>query len=139
MQTDNAYQDIQILKNASFENIITFDSTYTMTENKDYAAIIAKDNARTEFTGPKTTNSGATWSRDTVTEVEFTVDADIASNTIQLTLSGACNRRWSDDFEGVWDLLEYDSSTDKYTRHMQGDVVVSPSVVTIFDDRTAAS
>ena len=80
MITNETYQDIQILQNHNFQNVITFDATHTMTNTMSYAAVISKDKSHTAFTGPsKTTGTNGTrgnsdaWQSASVTKIYFDV------------------------------------------------------------------
>lgn len=147
MITNETYQDIQILQNHNFQNVITFDATHTMTNTMSYAAVISKDKSHTAFTGPsKTTGTNGTrgnsdaWQSASVTKIYFDVIADRSAKTVTLSLPAEATKLFTDDFEGVWDLVEKETSTnpDEYVRQIQGDVVVSASVTETTDTFTAS-
>ena len=126
MLTENNYQDIQIMQDADFENIISFDATVYNTDDYNYKAIIAKDRKGTSFTynGSPTTYVGFT-----ITKVS---QADPPVQTVTLKLTAAETSKFEDDFEGVWDLIVQDDGTpSSFVREFEGDVVVSPSVSSI--------
>ena len=118
----NSYQDIQIIQDAEFSNSITFDSEYD-TGDYSYQAKIAADSKNTPFT-----YDGV---EDAVNDISFTIT--ITSPTV-LTLSLNANQtsKFEDDFEGVWDLLSKKTNGSTFTREIEGDVVVSPSVTPKF-------
>lgn len=138
MITNETYQDIQILQNHDFQNVITFDSTHGMDSNYSYAAVIAIDKEHTSFQGPKA--NGGTWSQDAVSVVPFTIEADVTAKTVTMTLPAQATRFFTDTFEGVWDLVEYKTdSPAHYVRQIQGDVVVSAGATRLTDTFTSAS
>jgi len=125
------------MQGGGFKMLVTMEDDHTMSNSMTYSAVIVKDKARVSFTGPSKTNNtqgtyGGTddWVSASVSSVHFNLIADISAGTVTLTLPEAATRHFTDDFEGLWDLIEYDPSSgsgDQYTRQMQGDVVVSPS------------
>jgi hypothetical protein len=125
MITSNSYQDIQILQDADFENVITFDAATYDVDDYNYKAIIAKDRKATTFTyngNPNTTYVGFTITKNS---------NGTTSQSITLKLTAAQTSKFEDDFEGVWDLIVQDDSTpSSFVREFEGDVVVSPSVST---------
>ena len=142
MISSNQYQDIEILQSSDFTNVITFDSTHTMNTNKQFVGKIQKDFANSTFTGPQKTgaNGGVVgtqannnvWESATVTQTYFDVVASVSGNTVTLTLPAEATQYFTDDFEGVWELLEKDVTTAAnpiYTRQIQGDVVISKSAI----------
>ena len=116
----NSYQDIQIIQDADFENIITFDAEYDTSEYT-YQAKIAKDRIGTVFG----------WDGGTTSSVAFTITKTSAT-VLTLSLTADNTKNFDDDFEGVWDLLAKKTSNVTYTREIEGDVVVSPSVTPKF-------
>ena len=148
MITNETYQDIQILQNHNFQNVITFDDTHTMTATMSYSAVISLDKKHTQFTGPAkgtgtkgTRSSNDEWISDTdATRILFDLVADRSAKTVTLTLPAEATKLFTDDFEGVWDLVQKDTSTDpdEYVRQIQGDVVVSASVTGTTDTFTAS-
>ena len=138
MITNETYQDIQILQNHDFQNVITFDTSHGMDALYKYAAVIAIDKEHTEFQGPKA--NGATWSQAAVNVVPFTIEADITAKTVTMTLPAQATRFFTDNFEGVWELVEYKpDSPSHYIRQIQGDVVVSAGATRLTDTFTSAS
>ena len=119
----NSYQDIQIIQDADFENIITFDAEYDTSEYT-YQAKIAKDRIGTVFG----------WDGGTTPSVAFTIVKTDAT-TLTLSLTADNTKNFDDDFEGVWDLVEMDDITnDVYIRQIQGDVVISKGATRIITD-----
>ena len=121
MITANTYQDIQIMQDADFINIISFDTDTYNTDDYNYKAIIAKDREGTSFTynGIPTTYVGFTITK--VSEEE--------AQTIFLKLTAAETSKFEDGFEGVWDLIvQEDGVPSSFVREFEGDVIVSPSV-----------
>jgi|TARA_R110000824_G_scaffold16294_3_gene67741 Ca2+-binding RTX toxin-like protein len=116
----NNYQDIQIMQDATFSNIITFDSEYD-TALYSYEAKIAKDRKGTSFA----------WGAGTTTSVAFTI-SKTDETTLTLTLTADNTKNFGDDFEGVWDLLSKKTVGGEMVRESEGDVVVSPSVTASF-------
>ena len=148
MLTNEQYKDVQIMQGAGFKMVVTMDSTHTMSDTMKYSAVIVKDKSRSQFTGPSksqgthgTYASNDDWVSSGVTSIHFNLVADRSAGTVTLTLPEAATRHFTDDFEGLWDLIEYDPSAgsgDQYTRHMQGDIVVSSSATSKeFDTFTA--
>ena len=139
MISSNQYQDIEILQSSDFTNVITFDSTHTMNTNKQFVGKIQKDFANSTFTGPQKSNNTVgtqanndNWETATVTQTYFDVVASVSGNTVTLTLPAEATQYFTDDFEGVWELLEKDVTTAAnpiYTRQIQGDVVISKSAI----------
>lgn len=142
MISSNQYQDIEIQQHSDFTNTITFDVAHTMLTTFKYAAVIAKDYDHTAFSGPnKATGTDGTyanddvWNQASVNVVQFDLIADISAKTVTLTLPAEATRFFTDDFEGVWDLVEMDDITnDVYIRQIQGDVVISKGVTRIITD-----
>ena len=125
MITANTYQDIQIMQDADFINIISFDTDTYNTDDYNYKAIIAKDREGTSFTynGIPTTYVGFT-----ITKAS---EEDPPVQTVTLKLTAAETAKFEDDFEGVWDLIVQDDDVQSsFVREFEGDVVVSPSVST---------
>jgi hypothetical protein len=120
MITANNYQDVQIIQDADFENIITFDAEYD-TSLYSYQAKIAKDRVGTVFG----------WDGGTTPSVGFTI-VKTSATVLTLSLTADNTKNFDDDFEGVWDLLSKKTSDSTYTRELEGDVVVSPSVTAKF-------
>ena len=126
MITANTYQDIQIMQDADFINIISFDTDTYNTDDYNYKAIIAKDRKGTSFTynGSPTTYVGFA-----ITKVS---QEDPPVQTVTLKLTAAQTSKFEDDFEGVWDLIvQEDGVASSFVREFEGDVVVSPSVSNI--------
>ena len=147
MIRNETYQDIQILQGHNFENIVTFDSTHVMSSTMSYVAIIVKDKTRSAFTGPDKTNntdgiraSDDAWASASVTAIHCDIVADRSENTVNVKLPAEATQHFTDSFEGYWELLEKDTSTDPdtYVRQLQGDVVVSNSASLISDTFTAS-
>jgi len=149
MITNEQYKDIQVMQGSGFKMVVTMDSTHTMDNTMKYSAVIVKDKARSSFTGPKKNNgtqgtyhSNDDWISGSVTSIHFNLIPDISAGTVTLTLPEAATRHFTDAFEGFWDLIEYNPSAgsgDQYTRHMQGDVLVSSSATSKeFDTFTTA-
>ena len=125
MISANTYQDIQIMQDADFINIISFDTDTYNTDDYNYKAIIAKDREGTSFTynGIPTTYVGFT-----ITKAS---EEDPPVQTVTLKLTAAETAKFEDDFEGVWDLIVQDDDVQSsFVREFEGDVVVSPSVST---------
>ena len=122
MITSNSYQDIQIMQDADFENIISFDASAYDVDDYNYKAVIAKDRKGTSFT----------YDGSPATFVGFTIikNSDgTTAQTITLKLTAAQTSKFEDDFEGVWDLIvQEDAVPSSFVREFEGDVVVSPSV-----------
>ena len=137
MITNETYTDIQILQNHDFEVEITFDAL-DIKATDSFAAVIALDKEHTEFQGPKW--GGSAWSQDAVNVVPLTIIAAQSADTVTISLPAIATRFFTDTFEGVWDLVQKDTSTDpdEYVRKIQGDVVVSASVTGTTDTFTAS-
>lgn len=127
MITAEAYQDIQILQDSDFVNIISFDDTHDMV-GKSYKAYIAKDYNSTSFTGP-VYDSG--WGSGSLNRFPFTIAT--GTNSVTLTIPAEITSFFEDGWEGVWDLLEKDTDDTSYNRQMQGEVVVSNSISKVGD------
>ena len=125
MITANSYQDIQIMQDADFENIISFDASAYDVNDYNYKAIIAKDRQGTAFT--YNGNSSTTYVGFTITKSSD----GTTSQSITLKLTASQTSKFEDDFEGVWDLIVQDDDVQSsFVREFEGDVVVSPSVST---------
>jgi hypothetical protein len=137
MITNETYTDIQILQNHDFEMVMTFDDLDILSTH-EYAAVIALDKEHTEFQGPSW--SGSAWSQGAVNVVPLTIVADQSADTVTISLPGIATRFFTDTFEGVWDLVQKDTSgaADVYTRQVQGDVVVSAGATRLSDTFTAS-
>jgi len=118
--TTNNYKDIQIIQDANFVNIVTFNDEYD-TDLYTYESNIAKDREGTSFA----------WGGSTATSVSFVIETT-DETTLTLTLTAANTAKFADDFEGVWDLLSKKNTGGEMTRELEGDVVVSPSVTATF-------
>tara|TARA_R100000152_G_C6652083_1_gene93407 strand:+ start:75 stop:542 length:468 start_codon:yes stop_codon:yes gene_type:complete len=147
MISSNQYQDIELQQNADFTNVITLDSSYTMTSDMKYAAVIVKDYKHSAFTGPGKTGNGVNgtpadndqWASGNQNEVHFDVVANRAAKTITLTLPAEAIQHFNDDFEGHWDLVEKnDLTNDKWVRHIQGDVIISKGATKLTHTFTAS-
>jgi len=138
MITSENYTDIQILQNHDFEMVITFDDL-DIKEGHYFAAVIAKDKEHSTFTGPNLSN-GSYSSSNAMNVVELEIEADRTADTVTISLPGVATQYFTDDFEGVWDLVLKDTSgeDDVYTRQVQGDVVVSAGATRISDTFTAS-
>lgn len=83
-----------------------------------------------------------TWASDSnITEIQFDLVASVDGKSVTLTLPAEATQYFTDDFEGVWELVEKDttSSTNPiYTRHIQGDVVISKGMIQLDDTWKAA-
>ena len=113
MITAEQYQDIQIMQNTDFENTITFADTHD-TGDYDYRVIIAKD-----------FSSSA--------DITLTVGAGLtktSATVLTMTIADTVTDDLADNYEGVWELVSKKTSGGKLTREIQGDVVVSPGLVT---------
>ena len=145
---NETYQDIQILQGHNFENIVTFDSTHVMSATMSYVAIIVKDKSRSTFTGPKKTTgtlgtrggSDAWQSNNSITAIHCDIVADRSENTVNIKLPAEATQHFTDSFEGYWELLEKDTSTDPdtYVRQIQGDVVISNAAASLTDTFTTS-
>tara|TARA_R100000742_G_scaffold4279_1_gene1677 strand:- start:24985 stop:25377 length:393 start_codon:yes stop_codon:yes gene_type:complete len=129
MITNEAYQDIQILQDSDFENVVTFDSSHDMT-GKSYKAYISKDYVPTAFTGPKYESNSWSSAND-VTRIPLTTV--VSGQSVTISLPAEATTFFTDGWEGVWDLLEKDSDNTSYARQLQGDVVVSNSIAKVSD------
>ena len=128
MLTANNHSDIQILQGSDFVYELEFAATHNDvnfddddTSPYEYKAYVASD-----FTGTTTFTYGGS----PETEVEFTVTKIDAYN-ITCTLPATETKKFPDDFEGVWDILEKKDLGEgqfEYVRQAQGDVVISPQV-----------
>lgn len=107
------------MQNTDFENTITFEAPHN-TGDYDYRVIIAKDfSSSADIT--LTVGAGLTKTSSTVLTM-----------TIPGYSSGDNNSTddLADNYEGVWELVSKKTSNGKLTREIQGDVVVSPGLVT---------
>ena len=150
MISANQYQDIEIQQGADFENVITFEVSHGMDAQKEFVGKIQKDFANSTFTGPKKVNNAYgtqanddNWqSNSSITEIQFDLVASISGRTVTLTLPAEATQHFTDDFEGVWELVEKDVTVNAnpvYTRHIQGDVVISKGMIQLDDTCKAAS
>ena len=113
MITAEQYQDIQIMQNTDFENTITFEAPHD-TADYDYRVIIAKDfSSAADIT--LTVGSGLT---------------KTSQRVLTMTIADTVTDDLADNYEGVWELVSKKTSNGKITREIQGDVVVSPGLVT---------
>ena len=137
MITNETYTDIQILQNHDFEMVITFDEL-DIKDGHSFAAVIAKDKEHTAYEGPKLT--GGTWSQNTINVVPLEIEADRTADTVTISLPALATRFFTDTFEGVWDLVQQDTTGEAtvYTRQVQGDVVVSAGATRLTDTFTAS-
>jgi hypothetical protein len=113
--TAEQYQDIQIMQNTDFENTITFTSPHD-TGDYDYRVIIAQD-----------FSSSA--------DITLTVGAGLtktSATVLTMTIADTVTDDLADNYEGVWELVSKKTSGGKLTREIQGDVVVSPGLVTVW-------
>ena len=149
MISANQYQDIEIQQGADFENVITFETSHGMDTDKQFVGKIQKDFANSTFTGPQKSNNTVgtqanndNWESATVTQIYFDLVASVSGNTVTLTLPAEATQYFTDDFEGVWELVEKDvavAANPIYTRHIQGDVVISKGMIQLDDTWKAAS
>ena len=149
MISANQYQDIEIQQGADFENVITFETSHGMDTDKQFVGKIQKDFANSTFTGPQKSNNTVgtqanndNWESATVTQIYFDLVASVSGNTVTLTLPAEATQYFTDDFEGVWELVEKDvavAANPIYTRHIQGDVVISKSAIQLNNTWKAAS
>jgi len=111
--TAEQYQDIQIMQNTDFENTITFTAPHN-TNDYDYRVIIAKDFS-------------------SAADITLTVGAGLtktSTTVLTMTIADTVTDDLADNYEGVWELVSKKTSGGKLTREIQGDVVVSPGLVT---------
>ena len=150
MISANQYQDIEIQQGADFENVITFETSHGMDTDKQFVGKIQKDFANSTFTGPQKSNNTVgtqanndSWVENSnITEIQFDLVASVSGRTVTLTLPAEATQYFTDDFEGVWELSEKDVTTAAnpiYTRHIQGDVVISKSAIQLNNTWKAAS
>jgi len=152
MISANQYQDIEIQQGADFKNVITFEASHGMDTDKQFVGKIQKDFANSSFTGPQKTNANGgvvgtqandnVWESATVTQIYFDLVASVTGNSVTLTLPAEATQYFTDDFEGVWELSEKDVTTAQnpiYTRHIQGDVIISKSAIQLDNTWKAAS
>jgi len=149
MISANQYQDIEIQQGADFENVITFEASHGMDTDKQFVGKIQKDFANSTFTGPQKSNNTVgtqanndNWESATVTQIYFDLVASVTGNSVTLTLPAEATQYFTDDFEGVWELSEKDVTTAAnpiYTRHIQGDVIISKSAIQLDNTWKAAS
>ena len=138
MITNENYTDIQILQNHDFEMVITFDDL-DIKDGHHFAAVIAKDKKHSTFTGPNL-SGGSYSSSDAMNVVELEIEADRSADTVTISLPADATQYFTDDFEGVWDLVQKDTTGEDvvYTRQVQGDVIVSSGVTRLDDTFTAS-
>lgn len=117
MITAEQYQDIQIMQNTDFSNTITFADTHD-TNDYDYRVIIAKDFSSSADITLTIANGGLTKTSDHV---------------LTMTIADTVTDDLADNYEGVWELVSKKTSGGKLTREIQGDVVVSPGLITVAD------
>ena len=117
MERVNSYSDIQIMQGADLVHVITFDPEFDV-DNYTWAAKIAKDRDATPFT----------YEGSSATEVVLTVDK-VDDQNLNIVLTGAQTAKFSDGFEGVWDLVSKANSGSLKVRQIEGDVLVSSGVV----------
>ena len=127
------------MQGGGFKMLVTMEDDHTMSNTMTYSAVIVEDVARAAFIGPNKSSgtdgtyaSGDVWASGTINSVHFDLSADRSAGTVTLTLPESATKHFGDVFEGIWDLVEYDPSKgsgDKYTRQMEGDVVISAGAV----------
>ena len=135
---NESYTDIQILQNHDFSVQISFDDL-NIRSTDSFAAVIAKDKEHSTFTGPNL-SGGSYSSSDAMNVVELEIEADQSADTVTISLPAEATQYFTDDFEGVWDLVQKDASGEDvvYTRQVQGDVVVSAGATRLTDTFTAS-
>ena len=127
MERVNSYSDIQIMQGADLVHTITFDPEFDV-DNYTWAAKIAKDRDATSFT----------YDGSSATQVVLTVDK-VDDQNLNIVLTGAQTAKFSDGFEGVWDLVSKANSGSAKVRQIEGDVLVSSGVVQTSTDTFSAA
>ena len=117
MERVNSYSDIQVMQGANLAHTITFDDEFDV-DDYTWAAKIALDRDATSFT----------YNSEPTTEVILTVDK-VDDQNLNIVLTGVQTAKFSDGFEGVWDLVSKANSGSAKVRQIEGDVLVSSGVV----------
>ena len=117
MERVNSYSDIQVMQGANLAHTITFDDEFDV-DDYTWAAKIALDRDATSFT----------YNSEPATEVILTVDK-VDDQNLNIVLTGVQTAKFSDGFEGVWDLVSKANSGSAKVRQIEGDVLVSSGVV----------
>ena len=133
-ETTKTFANIEILQGADYEMTITLDSA---TANKSYMMTICKDYTGSTDFGGRQNGDGSSSSpyRTEITEVDQAsigklVDTDSGTTyTVTLYLYAQWTETLDDDFDGFWELVERDATTnpDSYSRIAQGEIYVSKS------------
>lgn len=122
MQRVNSYSDIQVMQGADLVHTITFDSEFDV-DNYTWSSKVAKDKKVTSFT----------YDGSPVTQVVLTIEK-VDNQSLSVKLTGAQTAKFSDDFEGVWDLVSKADSGSLKVRQIEGDVLISSGVVQTSSD-----
>jgi hypothetical protein len=115
------------MQGADLVHVITFDPEFDV-DNYTWSAKIAKDRDATSFT----------YDGSSATQVVLTVDK-VDDQNLNIVLTGAQTAKFSDGFEGVWDLVSKANSGSAKVRQIEGDVLVSSGVVQTSTDTFSAA
>ena len=109
------YANVEIKQGEDYTLTLTMESPWS-SSNKEFSAKIVKDFAGTSFT----------YNSLPVASVAFDSIAVSGTDggTIVIKMGGVNTEKFSDSFEGYWDLLEKDTGTTTYTKQAQGEVTV---------------
>jgi len=134
-ETTKSYSNLEILQGAQYETTFTLSTGHSVSE-KSYVATIRKDFTGTTDFGGRSAGAGTSGDPYRL-EIFETNDTGIglltansnssADDTIVLKLYPIKTGAFDDDFEGHWDLMELDTSTnpDTHTRIVQGEVYIN--------------
>ena len=122
MQRVNSYSDIQVMQGADLVHTITFDSEFDV-DDYTWSSKVAQDRKATSFT----------YDGSPVTQVVLTIEK-VSDQSLNVKLTGVQTAKFSDDFEGVWDLVSKSDSGSLKVRQIEGDVLISSGVVQTSSD-----
>ena len=115
------YANVEMKQGEDFELTLTMSSPWT-SSGCTYAAKIVKDFAGTAFT--YNSQSATTVDFDSITA------AGTDGGTIVLKMAGGNTEKFSDAFEGYWDLIEKKGSD--FVKQAQGEVTVDSTATPVF-------
>jgi len=131
-ETTKTYANIEILQGADYEMTLTLDA---ITTGKSYLMTIRKDfTGSTDFGGSASGDGTAgnayrteIYETDQTSYGQLTAADSGTTYTVVINLYATWTATLDDDFEGKWEMMEEDTTTDpdSFSRIAQGDIYVN--------------
>ena len=131
-ETTKTYANMEILQGADYQMILTLDA---VTANKSYLMTIRKDfTGDTSFGGMNGGDGTSSspyrteiYETDQTSYGQLTAADSGTTYTVVINLYATWTATLDDDFEGKWEMMEEDTTTDpdSFSRIAQGDIYVN--------------